>query len=382
MLFWRSRDPEHLYPIPYRTHQVRDSSSNGFVPDATQFSSLSKTTSETKTGYSLTPRGIRKDIKKTTAEKTLELEISFPWSFFLSFSRTGNTKTLHLTTAFFEWKATFPKNFLKTLETYSEERKNIQIIKKIETFRRCFEEAETQNTCIPYRTHQVPEIAPPMVSYQMPHNFHLYRRQRLKQKLVIRWHHEGLGRTSKKQQRKKTLELEISFSWSFFLSFSRTGNTKTLHLTTAFFEWKATFPKNFLKTLKTYSEERKNIQIIKKIETFRRCFEEAETQNTCIPYRTHQVPEIAPPMVSYQMPHNFHLYRRQRLKQKLVIRWHHEGLGRTSKKQQRKKTLKLEISFSWSFFWVFHELGTLKRYIWQQLFSSERLRFRKIFWKH
>ena len=77
MLFWRSRDPEHLYPIPYRTHQVQDSSSNGFVPDATQFSSLSKTTSETKTGYSLTPRGIRKDIKKTTAEKTLELEQCF-----------------------------------------------------------------------------------------------------------------------------------------------------------------------------------------------------------------------------------------------------------------------------------------------------------------
>ena len=39
-------------------------------------------------------------------------------------------------------------------------------------------------------------------------------------------------------------------------------------MTTAFFERKATFSKNFLKTLKTYSEGPKNIQIIKKLRPF------------------------------------------------------------------------------------------------------------------
>ena len=79
--------------------------------------------------------------------------------------------------------------------------------------RSCFEEAETQNTCIPYRTHQVPEIAPPMVSYQMPHNFHLFPDTTSETKNGYSLTHRGVGKDiSKKQQRKKTRELEIAIT--------------------------------------------------------------------------------------------------------------------------------------------------------------------------
>ena len=131
--------------------------------------------------------------------------------------------------------------------------------------RSCFEEAETQNTCIPYRTLK----APPMVSYQMPHNFHLFPVTTSETKNGYSLTHRGVGKDiSKKQQRKKTRELEIAITWFFFFSFSRTGDTKTLELATTFWERNPTFSKRFLKTLKTYSEEPKNIQIFEKLRPF------------------------------------------------------------------------------------------------------------------
>ena len=134
MLFWGNRDPERLYPI----QNTSDAKIASLVVSYQMLQTLHlfpKTTSETKTGYSLTPRGVGKDTsKKQQRKKTRELEIAITWFFFFSFSRTGDTKTLDLATTFWERNPTFSKRFLKTLKTYSEEPKNIQIFENLRPF--------------------------------------------------------------------------------------------------------------------------------------------------------------------------------------------------------------------------------------------------------
>ena len=71
------------------------------------------TTSETKNGYSLTHRGVRKDISKKQRRKKLELEITI-LCFFFEFLK--NLRTPHATIDIFERKALFLKTAEKTLE--------------------------------------------------------------------------------------------------------------------------------------------------------------------------------------------------------------------------------------------------------------------------
>ena len=142
-------------------------------------------------------------------------------------------------------------------------------IKVQKCFRSCFEEAETQNTCIAYRTHQVPEISPAVVSYQMPHKLHLFPKTTSETKTGYSLTPRGVRKDiSKKTTAEKNSRSRNYNSMFLFSVFEELGNTKTLHLTTAFFERKATFSTRFLKTLKSYKEETKNFQIFKKLRPF------------------------------------------------------------------------------------------------------------------
>ena len=144
-----------------------------------------KTTSETKTWLFIdTTRSWEGHIEKTTAEKNSRTRNCNHMILFFSFSRTGDTKTLDLATTFWKRNPTFSKRFLKTLKTYSEEPKNIQIFENLRPFNVVLRK-QRPRILVSHTEHIRCEIAPPMVSYQMPHKLHLFQTQRLKQKMVI-----------------------------------------------------------------------------------------------------------------------------------------------------------------------------------------------------
>ena len=77
---------------------------------------------------------------------------------------------------------------------------------KIEAFRSWFEEAETRKTCIAYRTHQVPKITPPVVSYQMPHKFHRFPKTTSETKISYSFTPQGVWEDLQRNKSGKKLE--------------------------------------------------------------------------------------------------------------------------------------------------------------------------------
>ena len=68
------------------------------------------------------------------------------------------------------------ENQIQMLELITPAVRKTNVIQNLDNSeeRSCFEDAETPNTCIAYRRHHVPEFAPPVVLYLMPHKLHLF----------------------------------------------------------------------------------------------------------------------------------------------------------------------------------------------------------------
>ena len=99
--------------------------------------------------------------------------------------------------------------------------------------------------------------------------------------------------------------------------------------------------------------------------SFRRCFQEADTRNDFIGYKTGPVPELAAPVVSYQIPHKLHHFLTTTSEVMFIISYFDLSLT----KKFSAKTLKNTGNF------VLFDLSIL---FLRMRIVSERTKFRQI----